>query len=104
MSDADECLILFSAKRNILETLFVSSCFLAETVPNAFPRRLSWELQGQQECVDILVSAWNSAGEGPKGKPATCCCPSRLLYQTGSYKTRGAFPYEIDEKDQRSLQ
>uniref|UniRef100_A0A8C1YZM8 Interleukin 23 receptor n=1 Tax=Cyprinus carpio TaxID=7962 RepID=A0A8C1YZM8_CYPCA len=78
-------------------------CVFAETVPYAFPRSLSWELRGQQECYDILVSAWNSAGEGPKGKPATCCCPSRLLYQTGSYKTRGAFPYEIDEKDQRSL-
>uniref|UniRef100_A0A9J7X229 Interleukin 23 receptor n=1 Tax=Cyprinus carpio carpio TaxID=630221 RepID=A0A9J7X229_CYPCA len=60
-----------------------------QTVPYAFPRSLSWELRGQQECYDILVSAWNSAGEGPKGKPATCCCPSRLLYQTGSYKTRG---------------
>uniref|UniRef100_A0A8C2CEM8 Interleukin 23 receptor n=1 Tax=Cyprinus carpio TaxID=7962 RepID=A0A8C2CEM8_CYPCA len=78
-------------------------CVFAETVPYAFPRSLSWELRGQQECYDILVSAWNSAGEGPKGKPATCCCPSRLLYQTGSYKTRGAFPYEIDEKDQRSF-
>uniref|UniRef100_A0A671LGY9 Interleukin-23 receptor-like n=1 Tax=Sinocyclocheilus anshuiensis TaxID=1608454 RepID=A0A671LGY9_9TELE len=62
-------------------------CVLAETVPNAFPRRLSWELQGQQECVEILVSAWNSAGEGPKGKPATCCCHSKLSYKTGSDKT-----------------
>ncbi|XP_016335786.1 interleukin-23 receptor-like isoform X1 [Sinocyclocheilus anshuiensis] len=60
-----------------------------QTVPNAFPRRLSWELQGQQECVEILVSAWNSAGEGPKGKPATCCCHSKLSYKTGSDKTTG---------------
>uniref|UniRef100_A0A9J7YMZ0 Interleukin 23 receptor n=1 Tax=Cyprinus carpio carpio TaxID=630221 RepID=A0A9J7YMZ0_CYPCA len=60
-----------------------------QTVPNAFPRRLSWELQGQQECVDILVSAWNSAGEGPKGKPATCCCHSKLSDKTGSDKTTG---------------
>ncbi|XP_016087975.1 interleukin-23 receptor-like [Sinocyclocheilus grahami] len=60
-----------------------------QTVPNAFPRRLSWELQGQQECVEILVSAWNSAGEGPKGKPATCCCHSKLSYKTGSDKTGG---------------
>ncbi|XP_016140187.1 leukemia inhibitory factor receptor-like [Sinocyclocheilus grahami] len=64
-------------------------CVLAETVPYAFPRPLSWELQGQQECFDILVSAWNSAGEGPKGKPATCCCHSKLSYQTGSDETTG---------------
>uniref|UniRef100_A0A8C1G0G4 Interleukin 23 receptor n=1 Tax=Cyprinus carpio TaxID=7962 RepID=A0A8C1G0G4_CYPCA len=80
---------LLQNRENILETLFVSSCFLAETVPNAFPRRLSWELQGRQECVDILVSAWNSAGEGPKGKPATCCCHSKLSDKTGSDKTTG---------------
>ncbi|NP_001106978.1 interleukin-23 receptor [Danio rerio] len=48
-----------------------------ETVPYKFPRRLIWELRGPQECFDILVSAWNSAGEGPKGKPTTCCCPSK---------------------------
>ncbi|KAI2663627.1 Interleukin-12 receptor subunit beta-2 [Labeo rohita] len=58
-------------------------CVFAETVPYAFPRRLIWELQCQRECFDILVSAWNSAGEGPKGKPVTC-----------SGNTRGAFPYE----------
>ncbi|XP_067229666.1 interleukin-23 receptor isoform X1 [Chanodichthys erythropterus] len=60
-----------------------------QNVPYTFPRRLSWELQGPQECFDILVSAWNSAGEGPKGKPATCCCPSKLPYQPRSYKTTG---------------
>ncbi|XP_016346943.1 interleukin-23 receptor-like isoform X2 [Sinocyclocheilus anshuiensis] len=60
-----------------------------KTVPYAFTRPLSWELQGQQECFDILVSAWNSAGEGPKGKPATCCCHSKLSYQAGSDKTTG---------------
>ncbi|KAK2889270.1 hypothetical protein Q8A67_014645 [Cirrhinus molitorella] len=54
-----------------------------QTVPNAFPRRLSWELQGQRECFDILISAWNSAGEGPKGKPATCCCHSASDKITG---------------------
>ncbi|XP_052455674.1 interleukin-12 receptor subunit beta-2-like [Carassius gibelio] len=60
-----------------------------QTVPYAFPRSLSWELRGQQDCYDILVSAWNSAGEGPKGQPATCCCPSKLPHQTDSYKTTG---------------
>nr|QFO86705.1 IL-23R [Ctenopharyngodon idella] len=60
-----------------------------QNVPYTFPRRLSWELQGPQECFDILVSAWNSAGEGPKGKPATYCCPSKLSYQPRSYKTTG---------------
>ncbi|XP_073707243.1 interleukin-23 receptor [Garra rufa] len=53
-----------------------------QTVPFASPRRLTWELQGQRECFDILVSAWNSAGEGPKGKPTTCCCHSKPSYQT----------------------
>ncbi|CAM4625642.1 unnamed protein product [Leuciscus chuanchicus] len=60
-----------------------------QNVPYTFPRRLSWKLQGPQECFDILVSAWNSAGEGPKGKPATCCCPSKLSYQSSSDKTTG---------------
>ncbi|KAF4112281.1 hypothetical protein G5714_007076 [Onychostoma macrolepis] len=60
-----------------------------QTVPNAFPRRLTLELHGQQECVDILVSAWNSAGEGPKGKHVTCCCHSELSYITGSDTTTG---------------
>jgi len=78
----------------------ISSCLvcalLAENVPQ---RRLSWKLQGPQECFDILVSAWNSAGEGPKGKPATCCCPSKLSYQLSS----GAWSNEMDEKGQGSL-
>ncbi|XP_067315992.1 interleukin-23 receptor isoform X2 [Pseudorasbora parva] len=60
-----------------------------QNVPYVFPRRLSWELQGPHECFDILVSAWNSAGEGPKGKPATCCCPSKLSYQPSSDKATG---------------
>ncbi|XP_056315064.1 interleukin-23 receptor [Danio aesculapii] len=52
------------------------------TVPFKLPRRLIWELRGPQECFDILVSAWNSAGEGPKGKPTTCCCPSNGQFGT----------------------
>ncbi|XP_043098683.1 interleukin-23 receptor isoform X2 [Puntigrus tetrazona] len=53
-----------------------------QTVPNAFPRSLTWELRGQRECASILVTAWNSAGEGPKGKPATCCCHSTASGET----------------------
>ncbi|XP_077054646.1 interleukin-23 receptor isoform X2 [Siphateles boraxobius] len=60
-----------------------------QNVPYTFPRRLSWKLQCPQECFDILVSAWNSAGEGPKGKPATCCCPIKLSYKPSSDKTTG---------------
>ncbi|KAK7144841.1 hypothetical protein R3I94_011053 [Phoxinus phoxinus] len=60
-----------------------------QNVPYTFPRRLSWKLQGPQECFDILVSAWNTAGEGPKGKPATCCYPSQLSNQPSSDKTTG---------------
>lgn len=89
------------------ETVFTSSCFvyalLAENVPYAFPGRLIWELQGPQECFDITVSAWNSAGEGPKGKPVTCCWPSTPPYQPRPYMTTGAFSYEIDEKCHRPL-
>uniref|UniRef100_A0A673IVX1 Interleukin 23 receptor n=1 Tax=Sinocyclocheilus rhinocerous TaxID=307959 RepID=A0A673IVX1_9TELE len=85
VSDANQCLIMFCWKKHSSSPNVL--CVLAETVPYAFPRPLSWELQGQQECFDILVSAWNSASEGPKGKPATCCCHSKLSYQTGSDKT-----------------
>nr|XP_021332420.1 interleukin 23 receptor isoform X1 [Danio rerio] len=61
-----------------------------QTVPYKFPRRLIWELRGPQECFDILVSAWNSAGEGPKGKPTTCCCPSKESNgQPGTDKATG---------------
>nr|XP_055070217.1 interleukin-23 receptor [Misgurnus anguillicaudatus] len=42
------------------------------TLPSAFPRSLSWKLQDPLESFDVLVSAWNSAGEGPKGKASTC--------------------------------
>uniref|UniRef100_A0A672MXE7 Interleukin 23 receptor n=1 Tax=Sinocyclocheilus grahami TaxID=75366 RepID=A0A672MXE7_SINGR len=83
--DANQCLVMFCWKKHSSSPNVL--CVLAETVPYAFPRPLSWELQGQQECFDILVSAWNSAGEGPKGKPATCCCHSKLSYQTGSDET-----------------
>lgn len=102
MSDAKQCLILFLLKETSWKKPSSSHhvlCVFAETVPYAFPRSLSWELRGQQECYDILVSAWNSAGEGPKGKPATCCCHSKLSDKTGSDKTTGAFPFKINEKD-----
>uniref|UniRef100_A0A671T0G3 Interleukin-23 receptor-like n=1 Tax=Sinocyclocheilus anshuiensis TaxID=1608454 RepID=A0A671T0G3_9TELE len=88
LSSVSFCVFKVTAPAGTNETkqLFLNM-WLQETVPYAFTRPLSWELQGQQECFDILVSAWNSAGEGPKGKPATCCCHSKLSYQAGSDKT-----------------
>ncbi|XP_056605694.1 interleukin-23 receptor isoform X1 [Triplophysa dalaica] len=42
------------------------------TLPYTLPRSQKWKLLDPQESFDVLVSAWNSAGEGPKGKAATC--------------------------------
>ncbi|XP_051987117.1 interleukin-23 receptor isoform X1 [Xyrauchen texanus] len=50
-----------------------------KTVPNIFPRSFNWELMGPQESFDVLISAWNSAGEGPKGKAVTCYCQKNLM-------------------------
>ncbi|TRY77658.1 hypothetical protein DNTS_005803 [Danionella cerebrum] len=60
-----------------------------KTVPHTTSRALIWELQGPRECFDVLVSAWNSMGEGPKGKPGTCCCPSTKAVPSVEHSTTG---------------
>lgn len=48
------------------------------SLPYTLPRSLNWKPQDPQESFNVLVSAWNSAGEGPKGKVATCYSDRRL--------------------------